>query len=76
MIGIYIMHPTQMASVTKNWEHFIPRFAKQWNLFTQDEISDMNGDSEAIITHIQRRYNLSREDAEKELTTWLNEQNS
>jgi uncharacterized protein YjbJ (UPF0337 family) len=47
---------------------------QQWGKLTDDEIEQMQGNAEMLIAKIQEHYGRSREEAEREVDRWLEQQ--
>jgi uncharacterized protein YjbJ (UPF0337 family) len=56
------------------WMQLKGKVRQQWGQLTDDEIDQMQGNSEMLIGRIQERYGRSREEAEREVDRWLDEQ--
>jgi uncharacterized protein YjbJ (UPF0337 family) len=56
------------------WMQLKGKVRQQWGQLTDDEIDQVQGNAEMLIGRIQERYGRSREDAERELDRWLDEQ--
>jgi uncharacterized protein YjbJ (UPF0337 family) len=46
----------------------------QWGKLTDDDVEQAQGNVEMLIGKIQERYGHSREEAERELDRWLEQQ--
>lgn len=55
------------ASIRGNWQELKGNVKKQWGKLTDDDITQINGDSEILIGRIMKAYSKSREEAQKEL---------
>ena len=42
----------------------------KWDRFTAQEVSKMNGQYEQFLSHFQKKYKMTREQAEREMKTW------
>jgi uncharacterized protein YjbJ (UPF0337 family) len=56
------------------WMQLKGKVRQQWGRLTDDEIDRMQGNAEMLIGRIQERYGQSREEAEREVDRWLDEQ--
>ncbi len=56
------------------WTQFKGKVRQQWGKLTDDDLDLMQGNAEVLIGKIQERYGRSREDAERELERWLQQQ--
>jgi uncharacterized protein YjbJ (UPF0337 family) len=52
------------------WTQLKGEIRKQWGNLTDDELDQVQGDSEKLIGKLQERYGYSREQAERELDRW------
>lgn len=43
---------------------------KTWGKLTDDDLSQINGDRDKLVGRLQERYGYSREQAEREVTTF------
>jgi uncharacterized protein YjbJ (UPF0337 family) len=56
------------------WKQLKGRVRQQWGQLTDDEIDQIAGDRDLLIGKIQERYGRSREQAERDLDRWLEEE--
>ena len=56
------------------WMQLKGRVRQQWGQLTDDEVDQVQGNAEVLIGRIQERYGHSREEAEREVDRWLDEQ--
>lgn len=47
------------------WHQVSGRVKKQWGKLTDDDIQQIDGDSERLYGKLQERYGISRDEAEK-----------
>ena len=52
------------------WKQLKGEVKRQWGMLTDDEIDQIEGDSEKLTGLVQERYGKSREDAEREIKEW------
>ena len=55
------------------WMQMKGGFRTQWGKLTDDDINQIQGDTEKFIGKLQERYGYGREQAEKELNDFLNQ---
>lgn len=55
------------------WMQLKGKIRQQWGKLTDDEIDQMQGNTEMLIGKLQERYGYEREKAEQEVDRWLNE---
>lgn len=53
------------------WKQVKGTVRKQWGKLTDDEIEQIQGDSERLVGKVQEHYGRSREQAEAEVDKWL-----
>jgi cytidyltransferase-like protein len=56
------------------WMQLKGKVRQQWGQLTDDDIDQMQGNAEMLVGRIQERYGRSREEAEREVDRWLDEQ--
>jgi uncharacterized protein YjbJ (UPF0337 family) len=55
------------------WTQIKGDVRKKWGKLTDDDLTQIEGESEKMIGKLQERYGYRREQAEKELNEFLNE---
>ncbi|MCB1353534.1 MAG: CsbD family protein [Rhodobacteraceae bacterium] len=58
--------------VKGNWKQFSGKMREQWGELTDDEIAKAEGNREQLVGLIQAKYGRSKEEAEREIDSWLN----
>jgi uncharacterized protein YjbJ (UPF0337 family) len=53
------------------WHQLKGSVRKQWGKLTDDDIDQVQGDSERLMGRIQERYGRTRDEAQKEVDRWL-----
>jgi uncharacterized protein YjbJ (UPF0337 family) len=56
------------------WMQLQGKVRQQWGKLTDDEVDEMRGDAEMLIGKIQERYGRSRDEAEREVSRWFDDQ--
>jgi uncharacterized protein YjbJ (UPF0337 family) len=56
------------------WNELKGSVQKKWGLLTDDEIAKINGDRNKLAGHIQTAYGMARDEAEKEIKEWEDQQ--
>lgn len=56
------------------WTQLKGKVREQWGKLTDDELDQIQGNTEMLLGKLQERYGRSREEAEKELDRWLEQQ--
>ena len=55
-----------------NWEQFKGKVQQQWGNLTGDDLDKVEGSRKQLAGRIQERYGIAKEQAEKEIDSWLN----
>jgi uncharacterized protein YjbJ (UPF0337 family) len=58
------------------WMQVKGKIREQWGKLTDDDLDKIQGNAEMLLGKIQEHYGRTREQAEKELDRWLEEQGS
>ena len=53
------------------WTQFKGRVREQWGKLTDDDLDQIQGKSEQLIGRLQERYGWAREQAQREVDTWM-----
>jgi uncharacterized protein YjbJ (UPF0337 family) len=53
------------------WTQFKGRVREKWGKLTDDDLDQIQGKSEQLIGRLQERYGWAREDAQREVDTWM-----
>jgi uncharacterized protein YjbJ (UPF0337 family) len=56
------------------WLQFKGKVRQQWGELTDDEVDQVQGNAEMLIGKIQERYGRSRDEAEREVDRWVEQQ--
>ena len=54
-----------------NWKEFKGKAQKQWGKLTNDDLEVVKGKRTELAGRIQQRYGVAREQAEREIDSWL-----
>lgn len=57
----------------EQWESLKKQLKEEWHLSSDLAIDEISGVKSKLIDHIEKRYGISREEAEKEVEAWLEE---
>ena len=57
-----------------NWKQFKGSAKEQWGKLTDDQLDMAAGKRDKLVGRIQETYGISKEESEKQVSTWLNEQ--
>ncbi len=55
------------------WTQLKGQVRKQWGKLTEDEVDQIQGDSEILMGKLQQRYGYTREQAQREIERWEGE---
>jgi uncharacterized protein YjbJ (UPF0337 family) len=56
------------------WLQWKGEVRRQWGKLTDDDVSQIQGDTEKMIGRLQARYGYARDQAERELDAWVKQQ--
>jgi len=59
-----------------NWMQFKGKAKQQWGKLTDDDLSRINGKQEELLGILQQRYGYAKEQAQKEVDSWIKMQKS
>lgn len=54
-----------------NWKQATGKVKEQWGKLTDDDMDVIAGKRDQLAGKIQHRYGVAKEDAEKQVSTWL-----
>jgi uncharacterized protein YjbJ (UPF0337 family) len=57
--------------VKRRWKQLEERARERWRRFSIDDVAQIDGDRERLVSKIQERYGRSREQAEGDVAQWL-----
>ena len=57
-----------------NWKQFKGSAEEQWGKLTDDQLDMAAGKRDKLVGRIQETYGISKEESEKQVSTWLNAQ--
>jgi len=52
------------------WNQFKGSVRKQWGKLTDDDVEVVGGDYQRLVGKIQERYGISKEEAERQVSSW------
>jgi uncharacterized protein YjbJ (UPF0337 family) len=58
--------------VEGNWNEFKGKVQQQWGKLTNDDLAQVNGQRTELCGRLQQRYGYAKDQAEREIDTWLN----
>ena len=53
------------------WNQLKGNVRKQWGKLTDDDVDQIQGDTEILLGRIQERYGRTRDEAQAELDRWM-----
>jgi uncharacterized protein YjbJ (UPF0337 family) len=57
-----------------NWKIFKGKVQEQWGKLTDDDLDMVAGEREQLAGRIQERYGIARDEADRQITDWLDRQ--
>ena len=61
-----------MGSCEGNWKEFKGKVQQNWGKLTNDDLDVIEGKRTELAGRLQQRYGVAKDDAEREIDTWLN----
>ena len=55
------------------WLQIKGKVRQQWGKHTNDDLDEVQGKSEQLIGRVQERYGLAKDEARRQVNTWLDE---
>ena len=55
-----------------NWKQFRGKAQQQWGKLTDDDLDVVEGRRTELVGRIQERYGYAKDQAERQVDTWLN----
>ena len=56
--------------VEGNWKQVMGKAREKWGKFSKDDIEIIGGRRDQLIGHIQERYGIARDEAQKQADEW------
>jgi uncharacterized protein YjbJ (UPF0337 family) len=56
------------------WNQIKGKVREKWGQLTDDDFTQIGGQKDQLVGRVQERYGLAKEEAEREVNDWLNEQ--
>lgn len=53
------------------WTQLKGRIREKWGQLTDDDLDQIQGRAEQLVGRIQERYGMARDEAKREVDTWL-----
>jgi uncharacterized protein YjbJ (UPF0337 family) len=58
--------------VEGNWKEFKGKVQQKWGKLTNDDLDVIEGKRTELAGRLQQRYGVAKDDAERQIDTWLN----
>jgi len=55
-----------------NWKEFKGKVQQKWGKLTDDDMNVIEGKRSELTGRLQQRYGLARDEAERQIDSWLN----
>jgi len=59
--------------VEGNWKEFQGKVEQKWGKLTKDDLAVVKGRRQELSVRLQQRYGYAKDEAEKEIDSWLKE---
>jgi uncharacterized protein YjbJ (UPF0337 family) len=56
------------------WQQLKGKVREKWGELTDDDFTQIAGEKDQLVGRVQERYGLARQEAEREVNDWLDEQ--
>jgi uncharacterized protein YjbJ (UPF0337 family) len=60
----------QMRPASDRWLRVMKAARQRWNRLTDEDLADVRGNTERLISALQRRHGMARDQALRELVAW------
>ena len=57
--------------IERNWKQFRGKVQQHWGKLTNDDLDLVEGRRVELVGRIQERYGIAKDDAERQVDTWL-----
>ena len=57
--------------VEGNWKQFAGKVRETWGTLTDDDLQVINGQQDQLVGHIQERYGVAKDEAQKQVKNWV-----
>lgn len=61
---------TNWDNIAGNWKQVSGEVKKQWGMFTDDEVMEINGDRDILMGKIQEKYDIAQQYANMQIDKW------
>ena len=62
--------PTNWNNIAGKWTQLSSEVKKQWGMFTDDEVLEINGDRVLLNSKIQEKYSIDNLLADRQIDKW------
>lgn len=52
------------------WKEFRGKVRDQWGKLTDDDLDRINGKRDELVGHVQQRYGVAKDEADKQVREW------
>ncbi len=56
--------------ITSEWKQFSGEAKKRWGQLTDDELTQIDGNRKTLVSLLQKRYNIAKKEADKQIDAW------
>ncbi len=56
-----------------DWKKFSGNIKEKWGKLTDDDMAVINGRQEQLVGRIQQRYGVAKDDAQRQVKSWLDQ---
>jgi uncharacterized protein YjbJ (UPF0337 family) len=64
-------HAMNWDRVEGNWKQFAGKVREKWGKLTDDDLQVINGQQDQLVGHIQERYGVAKDEAQKQVKNWV-----
>ena len=57
--------------IERRWHDFRDWFARDWSIFSDEELDALTGDRDGLISAVADKYDMSRKEAAGEVDHWM-----
>lgn len=56
--------------IAGEWKQFSGEAKKRWGQLTDDELTQIDGNRKTLASLLQKRYNIAKKEADKQIDAW------
>lgn len=60
------------SQIAGQWKQFAGEAKKRWGELTDEDLAKVNGDRKTLTGLLQKRYNIAKKEADKQIDAWAN----